>query len=78
MKKKSLKNRPRLTMKQKEKRLKYARQYLTMSAKELRKVIFSDGKKFNLVGPDDFQKYWYAKNFPEKNYSTSRGGSLMI
>ena len=67
-------------MKHKEKRLEYARQYQTMSAKEWRKVVFSDEKKSNLDGPDGFQKYWYAKDFPEENYSIrhSGGGSLMI
>ena len=67
-------------MKHKEKRLEYARQYQTMSAKEWRKVIFSDEKKFNLDGQDGLQMYWYAKSFPEKNYSTRYcgGRSLMI
>ena len=51
-----------------------------MSAKEWRKLVFSDEKKFNLDGPDGFQKYWHTKNFPEENYSTryNGGGSLMI
>ena len=44
-------------MKRKEKRLEYARQYPNMSAKERRKVAFSDEKKFNLDGPDGFHKY---------------------
>ena len=44
-------------MKHKEKRLEYARQYQTMSAKEWRKAVFSDEKKYNLVGPDGYQKY---------------------
>ena len=62
-------------MKHKEKRLKYARQYQTMSAKEWRKVVFSAEKKFNLEGLDGFQKYWRAKKFPGENYSTRhRGG----
>ena len=42
---------PRLTMKHKEKRLQYARQYQTMNAKEWRKV-FLEGKKFSLNDPD--------------------------
>ena len=67
-------------MKHKEKRLEYACQYQTMSAKVWQKVVFSDKEKFNLDGPDGFPNYWYAKYFREKNYSTRpRGeGSLTI
>ena len=66
-------------MKYKEKQLEYARQYQTMSAKEWQKIVFTDKKKFNLDGPNSFQKYWHAKNFPEENYSTrySEGGSMI-
>ena len=46
-------------MKHKEKWLEYARQYQTMSPKEWR-------KKFNLDGPDGFQKYWHAKEFSRR------------
>ena len=46
--------------------------------KEWRKVAFLDEKKFNLEGPDGFQKYWPAKNFQEENYSTRHSGFLMI
>ena len=51
-----------------------------MSAKEWRKIVFSDKKKFNWDDPDGFQKYWHTKNFPKENYSTrhSGGGLLMI
>ena len=48
-------------MKLREKPLEYARQYVTISAKEWRKVVFSDDKKFNVDDPDVFQKYWHAK-----------------
>ena len=60
--------------------MEYTCQYQSMSAKEERKVVFSNRKKFNLDGPDGFQKYWHAKNFPGENYSTrpSGEGSLMI
>ena len=44
-------------MKLKEKRLEYAHQYQTMSAKEWQKVVFSDEKKFDLDSPDGFQQY---------------------
>ena len=39
-------------MKYKEKRL----EYQTMNANEWQKAVFSDKKKFNLNGPDGFQK----------------------
>ena len=45
--------------------MEYARQYQTMSAKEWRKVVFSDEKKFNLDSPDDFQKYWHPASSPD-------------
>ena len=49
-------HRPRLTTKHKEKRLEYARRFQTMSAKECRKVVFLDGKKFYLDSPDGFSR----------------------
>ena len=74
-------HRPRLTMKHKEKRLEYTSQYQTMSAKEWRKVVFSDDKKFNLNGSDDFQKYWHTRKFSRKGLLKKKHGgegSLMI
>ena len=73
-------HRPRLTMKHKEKRLEYAGQYQTTSAKKWRKVVFSNEKKFYLDCPHSFQKYWHVNDFPAENHSTrpSGGGFLMI
>ena len=51
----------------KNENIKHARQYQTMIAKEWRKVVFSNKKKFNSDGSDGFQKYWHTKNFPEEN-----------
>ena len=41
-------------MKHKEKWLEYAYQYQTMSAKDWRKVVLFDKKKFNLDSRDGF------------------------
>ena len=55
-----------LTLKHREKRQEYARQYQTMSAKEWRKVVFSDEKKFNLDSPGGFQKYFSRRELLNK------------
>ena len=63
----------------KEKCLENALQYQIMSAKEWRRVVFSDEKKFNFDSRDGFPKYWHAKNYPEENHSArhNEGGYLV-
>ena len=56
-------HRSSLTMKHKEKRLEYARQYQTMCPTEWQKVIFSDENKFYLDCQYCFRKPWHAKKF---------------
>ena len=73
-------------MKHKEKRLEYALQYQTLSAKEWQKVVFLDKKKFNLDSQDGFQKYWHTKFSRRellnkawwRRISYDRGGGLLI
>ena len=67
-----------LIMKPKEKPLEYPRQYQTMSAKEWRKFVFSEEKKLNSDNPDDFEKNWHAKDFPEEDYSKHRGERSLV
>ena len=53
-------------MNPKENRLEYARQYQSMSAKERRKVVFPDEKKFNLDGPMAFRSTCTQKIFRKR------------
>ena len=43
-----------------------------------RKILFSDEKKFNLDGPDGFQRYWHHEEIPPGTFSTRRGGGGLI
>ena len=49
--------------------LQLASGYPTWDVDKLKKVLFSDEKKFNLDGSDGFHHYWHAKDVPKEIFS---------
>ena len=73
------KSRPPLNEPHKRQRLLWARIHMCCTL-QWHSVIFSDEKKFNLDGPDDFAYYWHDLR-KEKKYFNKRhngGGSVMV
>ncbi|ETV68694.1 hypothetical protein H257_15304 [Aphanomyces astaci] len=65
---------PMLTAAQKAPRLKWAETYVTLD-EAWKRIVFSDEKKFNLVGSDEYHKYWYDKRQPKQQRMNRQQGS---
>ena len=74
------KKQPKLLNKHKIARLEFAKKHQTWCFKKWKRVVFSDEKKFNLDGPDGFQKFWFSKEIKQEYFSKrhTEGGSLMV
>lgn len=69
-----------LTKKHMDERKMWASEKIHWGMDEWRKCVFSDEKKFNLDGPDGWDKYWHDKRKPKavKMKRQSGGGSVMV
>ena len=73
-------SKPKLTKQHKLNRLEFAREFVSFSLEQWSRIVWSDGKKFNLDGPDSLHNYWYdlrkeKQIFSKRNFG---GGSVMV
>uniref|UniRef100_H3H4F5 Tc1-like transposase DDE domain-containing protein n=1 Tax=Phytophthora ramorum TaxID=164328 RepID=H3H4F5_PHYRM len=69
-----------LTAAHKARRLEWAKHMVVTSKKDWQRITFSDGKKFNLDGPNGLQRYWYDVRRPPRTTVRRQngGGSVMV
>ena len=79
LKYKKKKRQHRLTASHKQRRIEWAKEYVTWKD-QWRCVIFSDEKKFNLDGPDGWAYYWHDLRRDKEIFSKRQQGgkSLMV
>ena len=75
---KKMKSVPALTEDHKKARYEWAKDHVTWPLNDWKYVIFSDGKKLNMDGPDGFAHYWHDLRKEPRYFSTRQQGGQSV